>query len=362
MRIENPIKIALIVGAVLLIFSNIFIIAKNYRTEWRAYQKEYLALAFAKTDNEQVRNIIAAKEPRIEQLIITKFKEKRVDRCMTCHQGIDDARFANDVQPFKTHPSLPGKHPFRDFGCTTCHAGNGRGLSAKDAHGHTENWKEPLLKGEYAESACAKCHPAPYLEATPNLRKGAELYHSKACYGCHKIDGVSDGKLGVELTTVGAKWDARYIRESVVDPKANNRESLMPTMALSEDEIKALVIYLESLTGENLVSGPIQNFFAHKKWKETPVPVVEVSAESGGRLFESKACNACHMINGNGGRVGPDLSVVGLQRTPPWLQQHFIDPRSLVAGSIMPDFNFSDSELQALTLFLSAQTQKTTDN
>ncbi len=355
-------KLALVTGGFLLLLGNAFIIHKNYNTEWRRYQEEYLKMVYEKTDEPQMKEILKSRSPRIEQLIITGFGKERVDRCITCHTGIDDERFADFPQPFRTHPRIPGSHAYRTFGCTTCHAGNGRGLSTFDAHGQSKYWMEPLQRGEYIESGCAKCHPAPYLNETPALREGEELFNTKACYACHKVEGASDGKLGPDLTRVGAKWPVEYLRESIVDPKANNIESLMPKMALTDDEVKALVIYLKSLTGENLTRGPVTSYQAVKRWKEQKPAEVPVTVESGRLVFEQKACVACHTINGVGGKIGPDLSVYGLQRTKEWMVQHHVNPRSLVAGSIMPDFKFSRSELEALALYLSAQKKLTVDN
>ncbi len=360
MKIETNIKIALVAGALLLLLGNAMIFVKNYKTDWRDYQKEYFAKVIEQTDDEQLKEIMASRKPRIEQLIVNEFGEDRVDRCLTCHLGIDDDRFATAEQPFKTHPSVPGKHDLRAMGCTICHEGNGRGLTTRDAHGHKdEYWMTPLLIGDYTESACAKCHPAPYLAETPHLKKGAELYKTKACYGCHKIEGISEGILGVELTHVGEKWKPDYLMESLVDPKANNLESLMPKMKLTEEEKKALLIYLESLTGEDLVDGPVLDLYAQKKWAEREEAVVEVSVKSGEKLFKSLACNACHSINEVGGNVGPELSVVGLQRTEEWIIQHFIDPRAMVAGSLMPDFDLSQTEMKAITSYLMSLKDKT---
>jgi len=42
--------------------------------------------------------------------------------------------------------------------------------------------------------------------------------------------------------------------------------------------------------------------------------------------------------------------------------QHHINPRSVIAGSIMPDFEYSPSELQALALYLSSLKKLTADN
>ena len=44
----------------------------------------------------------------------------RVDRCETCHLGIDDPAFAGAPQPFKAHPGTwLTTHPVDRFGCTS---------------------------------------------------------------------------------------------------------------------------------------------------------------------------------------------------------------------------------------------------
>jgi mono/diheme cytochrome c family protein len=361
MRIGNSMKVALLVGAVLLLLGNAFILYRNYETEWRHYQSQYLALAIEKTTNASTRAVLEQRSPTIEQIVVTGFGKQRVDRCITCHAGIDDERFQDAPQPLRTHPKMQGNHPYRTFGCTTCHDGNGRGLSTSDAHGENRYWTEPLLKDEYIESGCAKCHGYTRKE-TPNLALGAELFFTKACYGCHKIEGVSDGKLGVELTQVGAKWPLAYLEESITVPKANNFESLMPKFDVTPRELKALVIYLKSLTGENLVKGPVERYNELKAWKATRPAEVPVTIESGKQVFAAKHCEACHTINGVGGKIGPDLSVTGLQRTREWMVQHHLNPRSLVGGSVMPDFKYSKSELEAIALYLSTLRTLSADN
>ncbi|MEC9006675.1 MAG: hypothetical protein VX731_00975, partial [Candidatus Neomarinimicrobiota bacterium] len=57
----------------------------------------------------------------------------KVDRCITCHVGIDKKGFEDAPQPYTTHPRLEefvggsSPHPTSEYGCTTCHAGRGRG-------------------------------------------------------------------------------------------------------------------------------------------------------------------------------------------------------------------------------------------
>jgi cytochrome c oxidase cbb3-type subunit I/II len=52
-------------------------------------------------------------------------------------------------------------------------------------------------------------------------------------------------------------------------------------------------------------------------------------------------------------RTGPNLGQVGGKRPTEWIKQHYIDPRSVSPGSIMPSFSYlSDAELNALTSYV----------
>ncbi len=51
-----------------------------------------------------------------------------VDRCTTCHPGMDDLG--------ATHATLGPDSPFAGWGCTPCHGGNGRALDVQAAHRH----------------------------------------------------------------------------------------------------------------------------------------------------------------------------------------------------------------------------------
>lgn len=51
------------------------------------------------------------------------------------------------------------------------------------------------------------------------------------------------------------------------------------------------------------------------------------NAARGQQLFSQKGnCASCHMVNGEGGRRGPDLSRVGERRTPDELRADLLDP------------------------------------
>ena len=100
--------------------------------------------------------------------------------------------------------------------------------------------------------------PAPVDTPSP-LSPGAQLIVGSGCGGCHTIDGVSVGRLGPDLSHIGGRADATYIRQSILDPDAAMAEAcpsgpcppgVMP-QSFGEDltgaQIDTLVDYLVSL-------------------------------------------------------------------------------------------------------------------
>jgi mono/diheme cytochrome c family protein len=122
---------------------------------------------------------------------------------------------------------------------------------------------------------------------------------------------------------------------------------------ISETDTWRLVHFIHSLPRLNAAAGSA----AVPAQTSTPVkPEAELIAY-GKTLYRQEGCFMCHRLEGEGGRVGPDLTVEGTRgRSNEWLMGHFKDPPKYVAGSIMPPFkNLTDVQLQALTVFLQNQ-------
>jgi cytochrome c oxidase cbb3-type subunit 3 len=50
------------------------------------------------------------------------------------------------------------------------------------------------------------------------------------------------------------------------------------------------------------------------------------NAQHGAALFESTGCGACHVVNGRGGTLGPELTSIGALRGPSYLRESIVSP------------------------------------
>ena len=100
----------------------------------------------------------------------------------------------------------------------------------------------------------------------------------------------------------------------------------------------------------------------HRYERETPgMPMINRAKA----IVRDKGCKVCHVINGDGGRLGPDLTFEG-DKSPEafdfgnftgenptivnWHIAHFKSPQTLVPNSVMPEMNFQTKDAIALTM------------
>jgi putative heme-binding domain-containing protein len=139
-----------------------------------------------------------------------------------------------------------------------------------------------------------------------DLDEGARLYRLN-CGVCHGLEGKSGrgARLAVRDHRHG-NADAELFR--VIQDGVPGTE--MPGLWMDEDSIWKILLFVrtfEADAGEACAASP-------------------GDAARGAALFRDKACRNCHAAGGEGGRLGPDLSHVGLNYSREHLRESLVEP------------------------------------
>ncbi len=285
---------------------------------------------------------------------INEFGQKvaRVERCESCHLGVNREGFENATQPHTTHPdreTLLTAHPPTRFGCTPCHQGDGVALDdVHDAHGHDHHFGKPILDSPMIESTCARCHNDQFeFEATPTLTRGRKTVERHGCTGCHRIEGMSDRRVGPPLYHVGDKVFPEWLPRWLDAPGSYLANVRMPHFQLEPEQSTAISAYLLSISTE---------------WDETrSISMTGADAEAGRWVFEERGCQACHAIDGEGGDHGPDLSKAGEKLVPEWVAAWVKEPRHYNPEARMPSLRLSDDEARDVAAFVTSRGARRSD-
>jgi mono/diheme cytochrome c family protein/predicted nucleic acid-binding Zn-ribbon protein len=306
-------------------------------------------------------------------------KVQKVDRCMTCHLGIDQKGFENAPQPFKTHPKLDlylgssSAHPVEKFGCTVCHGGNGHSVSFKDS-AHTprseaqkkdwekkyhwrwlEKWEAKMLPLNHIEAACAKCHTQTLeVPQAPKLNQGRKLAETQGCLNCHKIEGLKmEGwKVGPDLQNVKSKLSREWMIRWLQDPKVFRPSTQMPAIFHLSNASSAEDRERNNAAIESIVAYLMEN----SGTVELPDLPAQGNAQEGERLIKDLGCLGCHSAAGvNANSFGPELSNLGSKVSAQWLYQWIKNPKHVSKDTRMPNFRLTDQEAADITAYLVAQ-------
>lgn len=237
----------LVAGSALLCVL-VLVVIRVRQEPWRVLQREFHRLGLSGTDEDVA-------PPRIRQYVTCA---GRVDRCPTCHLGIERSDLADPTlpRPFRAHGPGLGNHLPDRVGCSACHGGSGRALDPGVAHGPGEREvKDPLMGQPHIQASCARCHVPGARQGQERLEQGAWLYLGLGCMLCHPLTegGRGGADFGPDLTMIGRR-SLEYLRASLIDPTQNFPDSTMPSFRLALDDepeaMESLLIYLESLVLE----------------------------------------------------------------------------------------------------------------
>jgi len=319
----------LVASTVTIVFLVGAAVRENYLAQWKVIQRDYQDILRQKATDDRGRELLAKFRVEMKQVSVPSLGA--VDRCVSCHNGIDDPRMTDVEQPHRVHPgNVLDKHPVDRFGCTVCHHGQGAALTFNEAKADDVFWDYPLLPKDLTEATCVTCHDAEKLpaEQIPLLTVGMKLYREKSCGSCHKLDGRG-GTLGPGLDNEGAKtkhqlimsllkpphttwnWQFAHFR----DPGSVVPDSQMRNPTVSRHEALALTAFMLSQWKRDVPESYLAPDKVEQKYRALhPTPL------SGEQVYQ-QYCAACH---GNGtytrwdkkfGRFVPAIRGVSLAAT-----------------------------------------------
>jgi cytochrome c2 len=312
------------------------VIGRETSPDWKYYQREFAAIV-----EETLGSAEPSQVPRgIQQIWVEDLD--RVDRCVTCHQGMFWAGLERVEQPWGPHPraELFESHPVEKYGCTICHGGQGFAVDVYEAHGYSRHWEEPLLAKPIAseydpvnpppllETHCNYCHR--YERSTPGmdyLNRAKSLVRQKGCKICHVVNGQG-GRLGPDLTHVGDKhaeefdfsnlateqltvfnWHLKHFKSPTTVVPA----SIMPDLNLQTKDALALSMLVMSWReNDHLPREYFPGFELRDEQTPEELERERRMLEGDGAFFVEQSCFVCHSIEAfeiqSPTNKGPDLS------------------------------------------------------
>ena len=329
---------------------------------------------------------------KIDQVVISDIvdnvnftKVPKVDRCITCHQGMQDSEYKDAENPFKAHPRLElfvsssSPHPVEEFGCTSCHGGRGRGTNFSSAvhmpstPEHREEWEEkygwhpmkhwetPMYPMKYIEAGCLGCHYGEtFIAGADKLNLGLNLVERSGCFGCHAIEKYKDKRpIGPDLNQIASKVNKDWAMRWINNPRSFRHTTWMPKffaqsnssdpeyVKRTDQEIHAIVRYL----------------FSNSDAFEMNSVKRGGNATNGEELVASLGCFGCHRIEPDEiERMtslqtlrrdhGPNLIGVGSKTTKEWVYNWLKAPERYFPETKMPNLRLTDKEAADITAYL----------
>lgn len=170
--------------------------------------------------------------------------------------------------------------------------------------------------------------------------KAAKLGESQFranCAFCHGL-GARGGGRGPDLTRAQKRHgnaDAdlfRTINEGVPGTAMPPNGATQQGVGMTEEEIWQVISYIRSVQAK------------------APAQIMGNAAHGKELFYGNAACATCHMIQGKGGRLGPDLSTTGSARSTDYLVESIRNPSRRLAQGISEAMKEFSQEYETVTV------------
>ena len=211
----------------------------------------------------------------------------------------------------------------------------------------------------------ARTYPPQGVELRPDMTTdqlvvaGKEIVGSKGtCLTCHTIGAAEAGRFP-DLGNVGARAgtrkpgmsDVEYLAESLYEPNAfivpgfnpGMVSATKPPISLTDQEVLAVIAYLQSLGGHPSVTLQTKLKYAGTATQApppTPTPTSAAAApgdvKAGAELVKTYGCVTCHNFDKPEKLLGPSLYDVGKRLTTAQIYEAIMDPDASVVEGFPP--------------------------
>jgi len=159
-------------------------------------------------------------------------------------------------------------------------------------------------------------------QGTTEIEKGKQLFLGM-CSRCHGVEGGGGEGPNLNRPVLSHAPDdpalTAVIRDGIPD------RGMPKVRRFTDAELHAMVVYIRSLSQNTAVA-------------------VTGNLEKGMAVYQRSGCSSCHIINGEGGSLGPELTSIGAHRAPDYLRQAIVDPAATLPRGVMafPGHGFSE--------------------
>lgn len=159
-------------------------------------------------------------------------------------------------------------------------------------------------------------------QGTTEIEKGKQLFLGM-CSRCHGVEGGGGEGPNLNRPVLSRAPDdealTAVIRDGIPD------RGMPKLRRFTDAELHAMVIYIRSLSRNTAVSAA-------------------GNAEKGRAVYQKSGCASCHIVGGEGGSLGPELTSIGAHRAPDYLRQAIVDPAATLPRGVMafPGHGFNE--------------------
>ncbi len=139
-----------------------------------------------------------------------------------------------------------------------------------------------------------------------DIDSGKQLFQGM-CVECHGAGGAGGDAPSLNRARLNHAPDDTALANVIANGIPN---TAMPRIRrFTENELRQLVVYVRSVG----------------KVAQVRVPG---DSKKGAAIYKNLACSSCHIVGGEGGNLGPDLTDIGFMRGAAYLREAVVDPGS----------------------------------